>query len=137
MPSSDALTLTLLFSFIPSSPFLPESVSQSFLRLSIHLLSLIQQCVDAQLLQSCLTLGGSKDCNPPGFSVHDILQARILAWIACVPPGDLPDSGIKPTSALQVDSLTAEPLGKASNHVYLSNRQFPPRGMKLTLVYSE
>ena len=65
-----------------SSSFLPESVSQSFLPLSIHLVGLIQQCVHAQSLQSCLTLGGSMDCNPPGFSVHDILQARVLAWVA-------------------------------------------------------
>ena len=31
----------------------------------------------AKSLQSCLTL-----CNPPGSSVHGILQARILEWIA-------------------------------------------------------
>ena len=30
-------------------------------------------------LQSCLTLD-SMDCNPPDFSVHGILQARILEW---------------------------------------------------------
>ena len=32
--------------------------------------------------QSCLTLCDSTDCNPPGFTVHGILQARILEWIA-------------------------------------------------------
>ena len=31
------------------------------------------------------------DCSPPGSSVHGILQARILAWVARPPPGDLPD----------------------------------------------
>ena len=34
------------------------------------------------------------DCKPPGFSIHGILQARILAWYLCPPPGDLPDPGI-------------------------------------------
>ena len=32
--------------------------------------------------QSCLTLCNPMDCRPPGFSVHGILQARILQWVA-------------------------------------------------------
>ena len=32
--------------------------------------------------QSCPTLCNSTDCSPPGSSVHGILQARILEWIA-------------------------------------------------------
>ena len=36
------------------------------------------------------------DCSLPGFSVHGILQARILEWLPCPPPGDLPNPGIKP-----------------------------------------
>ena len=32
--------------------------------------------------QSCLTLCNHVDCSPPGFSVHGILQARILEWVA-------------------------------------------------------
>ena len=30
----------------------------------------------------CLTLCNPMDCSPPGFSVHGILQARILEWVA-------------------------------------------------------
>ena len=33
-------------------------------------------------LQSCPTLCHPMDCSPPGSSVHGILQARILEWIA-------------------------------------------------------
>ena len=33
-------------------------------------------------VQSCLTLYSSRDCNPPGSSVHGIFQTRILEWIA-------------------------------------------------------
>ena len=40
------------------------------------------------------------DCSPPGSSVHGILQARILEWVAMPPPGDLPDPGIKPGSVV-------------------------------------
>ena len=31
---------------------------------------------------SCPTLCDPMDCSPPGSSVHDILQARVLEWIA-------------------------------------------------------
>ena len=32
--------------------------------------------------QLCLTLCNPMDCSPPGSSVHGILQARILEWVA-------------------------------------------------------
>ena len=36
-------------------------------------------CLAAQL---CLTLCNPMDCNLPGSSIHGILQARILEWVA-------------------------------------------------------
>ena len=39
-------------------------------------------CMHAKLLQSCLTLCDPVDHSLPGFSVHGILQARILEWVA-------------------------------------------------------
>ena len=33
-------------------------------------------------LQSCPILSNPRDCSPPGSSVHGILQARILEWVA-------------------------------------------------------
>ena len=41
-----------------------------------------QVCVCAKSLQSCLTLSDPMDCSQPGSSVHGILQARILEWVA-------------------------------------------------------
>ena len=45
-----------------------------------------QKCVFysaiAKLLQLCLTLCDAIDCSLPGSSVHRILQARILEWVA-------------------------------------------------------
>ena len=35
-----------------------------------------------KVTQSCLTLCDPVDCSPPGSSVHGILQARILEWVA-------------------------------------------------------
>ena len=34
------------------------------------------------ITQSCLTLCNPMHCSPPGSSVHGILQARILEWVA-------------------------------------------------------
>ena len=42
-----------------------------------RLIGLPGVCVRAQ---SCLTLCHPVNCGPPGFSVHEILQARILEW---------------------------------------------------------
>ena len=62
--------------------------------------------------QSCPTLYNPTDCSPPGSSVHGILQARILEWIAIPSPGDLPDPAIESESpALKADSLLSELQG--------------------------
>ena len=43
-----------------------------------------------------------------GSSVHGILQARILEWVAVSFPGDLPNPGIEPGSpTVQADSLSS------------------------------
>ena len=64
------------------------------------------------------------DCNLPGSSVHGILQARILEWVAISFPRDLLDSGIEPRSpALQVDSVSTELWGKP--HPFLTPINFP------------
>ena len=38
--------------------------------------------VQALVSQSCLTFCNPMDCSLPGSSVHGILQARILEWVA-------------------------------------------------------
>ena len=39
-------------------------------------------CMYAKLFQSCLSLCSPMDCSLPGSSVHVILQARTLEWVA-------------------------------------------------------
>ena len=55
------------------------------------------QCVCASVLQSCLTLRDPMDCSLLGSSIHGILQARILEWVA-VPSsrGIFPTKGLNP-----------------------------------------
>ena len=44
---------------------------------------LIARCMCARLVAKlCLTLCDPMDCSPPGSSVHRILQARRLEWVA-------------------------------------------------------
>ena len=59
------------------------------------------------------TLCDPMNCSLSGSSVHGILQARILEWVAFPSPGDLPNPGIEHGSpTLQADSLPTEPPGK-------------------------
>ena len=39
-------------------------------------------CVHAKSLQLCPILCDPRDCSPPDSSVHGILQARMLEWVA-------------------------------------------------------
>ena len=62
--------------------------------------------------QLCLTLCDPMDYSPPGSSVHEILQARILKWIA------IPFSRVSSwprdwtgSTTLQVDYLSSKPPG--------------------------
>ena len=45
-------------------------------------LSLIERKRKVSVTKSCLTLCNPVDCSPPGFSVYEILQGRILEWVA-------------------------------------------------------
>ena len=63
---------------------------------------------DVKITQLCPTL-----CSPMNYTVHGILQARILEWVVIPSPGDLLSPGIEPKyPTLQEDSLPAEPQGR-------------------------
>ena len=68
------------------------------------------------IIQSCPTLCEPIDCNLPDSSIPEILQARILEWVAfpfsrrSSQPRDRTE-----VPMLQADSLPAEPQGKPKN----------------------
>ena len=65
--------------------------------------------VKVKVIQSCLTL-----CNPMDYTVHEILQARILGWVIFpFSKGSSQPQTMSPT--LQGDSLPAGPKGKPKN----------------------
>ena len=56
------------------------------------------------------------DCSPPDSSIHKILQARILEWVAIPSCRGLPNPGFEPRSPeLQADSLPSEFI--SNNHI--------------------
>ena len=60
-----------------------HGVAKSWTRLSnCHLLSYIYVCGRAKSLHLYPSLCDPMDCSLPGFSVHGILQARLLEWVA-------------------------------------------------------
>ena len=79
-----------------SSPFLcpsmgPENFSfplSVFLGKEPFLLCrhILYSLKEGEVSQSCPTLCDTMDCNLLGFSIHGILQARILEWIAISGP---------------------------------------------------
>ena len=54
--------------------------SSSLLYLSLQ--HLLCACMHAKSLQQCLTLCDLMDCGLPDSSVHELLQERILEWLA-------------------------------------------------------
>ena len=64
-----------------------------------------------KVTQSCPTL-----CNPMDYTVHGILQARILEWVAFLfSRGSSQPRDQAQVSTLQADSLPAKPPGKPKN----------------------
>ena len=90
------------------SLFFPIEQTWYFCQKSTH-----SKCAVCLVTQSCPALYDPINCSPPGSSVHGILYAKILKWVATPSSRDLPNPGIEPRSpALQADSLLSEPPGK-------------------------
>ena len=62
------------------------------------------------VIQSCLTFHDPMDCSPPGSSVHGILQARILEWVA------IPFSRESPWPRDGTCISQASCIGRSANH---------------------
>ena len=47
-----------------------------------HFLQCMKVKSESEVAQSCWTLNNPMDCSLPRSSVHGILQARVLEWVA-------------------------------------------------------
>ena len=66
--------------------------------------------------QLYLTLCNPVDSRPPGSSAHEILQDRLLEWVAISSLRDLPDLGFEPVSPMSpalAGKPYTEPPGKS------------------------
>ena len=57
---------------------------------------------ESEVIQSCPTLCDPVDCSPPGSSVHGVLQAKILEWVAFL----FSRVSFKPRDQIQVSCIT-------------------------------
>ena len=69
---------------------------------------ILSYCMWATSIQLRLTLGDAVDHSPPGFTLHGILQARILEWVA-MPSSKRSSQPRYPTYMLYV-SCTGRPI---------------------------
>ena len=69
-----------------------------------------------EVAQSCLTLSDPMDCSLTGSSIHVILQARILEWVA----NDKPKQHIKKQRHYFADKGPySKSYGFSSSHVQM------------------
>ena len=78
----------------------------------------------AKSLQSCPTLCNTMDYSLPGSSVHGILQARILEWVAIPSSRDLPNpTYVSCGSCIAGRVFTTEPSRKPQCRAYLERNR--------------
>ena len=91
--------------------------------LSLHCKGSIPPC-EVKVAQSCLTLCDPMDCTLPGSSVHGILQAIILEWVAVhfsrisSEPRDQTQ-----VSRIQADSFPSESPGKPPHTTWCGQKK--------------
>ena len=90
--------------------------------------------------QLCLTLRDPMDCSLPGSSVHGILQARTLEWVAFpFSSGSSQHRDQTQVSALQADYLPSELPGKPKNtgvgSLSLLQGLFPTQELNQSLLH--
>ena len=76
--------LSVLCCLIEVSKFRSRETRIFFFFLGYMLIYILRMKV--LVTQSCPTLCNPMDYSPPGSSVHEILQARILDWVAIPSP---------------------------------------------------
>ena len=95
-------------------------------------ISFTSKKVKVLVAQSCLTLCNPMNCSSPGFSVHGILQARILEWVA-IPfsRGSSQPRDWTTSPSLQADSLPLSHQGSLLETPWLFSQHQRPVQVKL------
>ena len=89
--------------------------------------------VKVKVVQSCLTFW-----DPMDYTIHGILQARVLEWVAFPFSRESSQPKLRPPAS-QVDSLPTEPQGKPKNtgvgSLYPLQWTFPIQELNWGLLY--
>ena len=80
IPPSPSPTVSISLFCLSACPLLPCKEVHQYHPSRFHIYALKES--ESEVAQSCPTLCDPVDCSPPGSSVHGILQARILEWVA-------------------------------------------------------
>ena len=90
----------------------------------------------AKALQSCPTLCNPMDCSPPGSSVHGILQARVLEWVAIsFSRGSSPPRDRTQVSCIEGRLFTLWTTREVPVYIYIQGLH-PPQGWRSLVGYS-
>ena len=88
----------------------------SLSKINHQILSLLSQLIDLAITHGYVShvqlCAAPLNCSPPGSSVHEILQARVLEWVVMPSSREYSHPGIEPTSLMSHVPLA--PPGKCS-----------------------
>ena len=84
--------------------------------------NIVKSTIRVLVIQLCLTLWDPMDCRPPGSSVHGILQAWILEWVAISF-----SRGSSWVSCIAGRFLTTWATRETPSQLYLKNKQTSSR----------
>ena len=93
---------------------------------------------ESEVAQSCPTLCDPMDCSPPGSSVHGILRARILEWVAI----SFSRGSSRPRDQTQVSRIAGSHQGRWLSEIlssfifYMISLRFSTLGSSSTQRYT-
>ena len=86
-----------------------------------ELLCTLTKNSEVKVAQVCLTLYNPMNCSLPGYSVHGILQARTLKWVAIFLSQGSSDPGIGPGSPANNLSPNENPISSKTTILFLND----------------
>ena len=115
--------------FTPLSPKYEMPITSFFFFLLLRNFNYLKHML-AKSHQACLTLCDCIDWSPPGSFVHEILQARILEWVACPPSRG--SSGPRDPTRISYDSFIDKQI--LYHYCHLGSPKMKMSGSQLCLT---
>ena len=137
------LTIYIIYQYIYSVFYLKNESSKTARKFSVFMKTRMVPIVivkESEVTQLCLTLGDTMDCSLPGSSVHGILQARILEWVATSFSRGSSQPSDQTRVSRTIGKLSSEPPGKSyyivTTQLMLSKKSKVTLSLTLSLSYT-